>query len=126
MIPLVLYFDTESDRDRYLTELGASDPMVHLRWGRATGAAWSCWHTSAVRDNALGGVITHQMRDCVSLRISPQSYASLALRLLIPESLFHAFEKSRKDYAALYQRASRVGFARSTQLELLPVGVVNE
>lgn len=107
MLPLILFFDSESDRDRYMRDhLGIASPVAHVQWARASGCAWSCWHTSDVRDYALRGVITHDVSKVVRQSVKPLSpgvYSRLLLRWL-PVVVFDMVDTLQRDYAAVYAR----------------------
>jgi len=110
VLPLILFFDSESDRDRYMRDqLGSAYPVVQLRWARAMGCAWSCWHVTELRNYALRGVITHDVIKVVEQSVkslSPGVYARLLLRWL-PGDLFAMIDLLQREYAAEYARRYR-------------------
>jgi len=119
MYSLILYFDDEPARARYLAELGCVGSVVSMSWVRACPTAkWFVWMASDVRDHALSGVITSAARLAEKQRVSPVIYGRALLGGVLPPDALALVERLQKEYAACYMRKHRAGRSGAVQLAM--------
>lgn len=126
MISLVLLFDSEADRRRFVADqLGADGPVVSLSWVQACPVArWHVWRAENVRDHALTAVITHDAATLVRQSVRPPSPViySRALLGFLPPELARELELLQMSYAAHYARharAARAGYPQQMDMGVL-------